>query len=87
MRIQAELRQADVAMRLKRPQSFVAKYENGERRVDVIEFIEIAEAVGFDPIEFLADFLSGVSPEDSSGQHGETGLGGTGVVISRPRTR
>ena len=41
--------------RLNRPQSFVAKYETGERRIDVVEFLEIAEAVGFDPSELIRE--------------------------------
>ena len=32
-----------------KPQSFVAKYEGGERRVDVVEFIEICKAIEADP--------------------------------------
>jgi hypothetical protein len=32
-----------------KPQSFVAKYESGERRVDVAEFITIARAIGENP--------------------------------------
>ncbi len=32
--------QAEVALVLGKPQSFVAKYENGERRIDVIEFVD-----------------------------------------------
>ena len=35
------------------PQSFVAKYEGGERRVDVVEFIEICKAVEADPNKLL----------------------------------
>ena len=57
-RIEASLKQQDVAARLDRPQSFVAKYENGERRLDVVEFIEVAEAIGFDPADFIRDFRS-----------------------------
>ena len=48
-RKKAGLTQAEVAERLNRPQSFVAKYEGGERRLDVIEFIQVARAVGLDP--------------------------------------
>ena len=51
-RIEANLKQQDVAARLDQPQSFVAKYESGERRLDVVEFIEVAEAIGFDPRRF-----------------------------------
>jgi transcriptional regulator with XRE-family HTH domain len=46
----AGLTQRDLAKRLRRPQSFVAKYEGGERRVDVVEFIEICKAIEVDPI-------------------------------------
>lgn len=53
----ADVTQDEVARRLNRPQSFVSKYENGERRVDVIEFLEISEAIGFDPIVFMRKIL------------------------------
>ncbi len=45
--------QASVAARLGRPQSFVAKYEGGERRLDVIEFLDVAAALGEDSGELL----------------------------------
>jgi hypothetical protein len=40
--------QRELADRLGKPQSFVAKVERGERRIDVIEFIAIAKAIGRD---------------------------------------
>ena len=52
-RKKAGLTQAELSSRLKRPQSFVSKYERGERRLDVIEFAEVAKAVGIDPVRFL----------------------------------
>ena len=42
-RIEAGLTQVDVAKHLKKPQSFVSKFESGERRVDVVELQHIAE--------------------------------------------
>lgn len=51
----AGLTQEEVAERLQRPQSFVWKMENGVRRVDVIEFLEIARAIGFNPLKFLTE--------------------------------
>lgn len=47
------LTQAQVAENLGRPQSFVAKYEGGERRLDVIEFLDVAEILNIDPCDFL----------------------------------
>lgn len=52
-RDEAGLTQEQVAQRLKRPQSFVAKYEAGERRIDVVEFLQIAEALRADPCAIL----------------------------------
>jgi transcriptional regulator with XRE-family HTH domain len=43
------LTQADVAAKMGRPQSFVSKYESGERRLDVVEFIHVCEALKVDP--------------------------------------
>ena len=57
MRRQAGLTQAAVAARLHRPTSFVGKYENGYRQLDVIEFLEVAAAIGFDPAGFLTSIL------------------------------
>ena len=45
----AGLTQQQVADKLGRPQSFVAKYENGERRLDVVEFLEIAKLLDAEP--------------------------------------
>jgi transcriptional regulator with XRE-family HTH domain len=47
--------QAVLAERLKRPQQFVSKFEGGERRLDVIEFMDIARALGLDWSEALAE--------------------------------
>jgi transcriptional regulator with XRE-family HTH domain len=49
----ADLTQVEVASRLGRPQSFVSKYENGERRLDVVEFLDIAKAVDFDVVKLI----------------------------------
>jgi|SRR5215213_2419520 len=37
-----------VAKKLRRYQSYVALLETGQRRLDVVEFMEIADAIGFD---------------------------------------
>ncbi|MGD9538395.1 MAG: helix-turn-helix domain-containing protein [Gammaproteobacteria bacterium] len=57
-----KLTQSDVAERLDRPQSFVAKYEGGERRLDVVEFVEVAEALETDPCALLSNLLYADEP-------------------------
>lgn len=52
-RRKAGLTQVDLARRLGRPQSFVSKFERGERRLDVVEFLDIAQVLAVDPSEFL----------------------------------
>ena len=44
---------AVVAERLAKPPSYVAKYEGGDRRLDVLEFIDVAAAIGFDPSKLI----------------------------------
>lgn len=50
-RERAGLTQEDVAKRLNRPQSYVSKYESGERRLDVIEFLTITRVLSVEPRE------------------------------------
>ena len=53
----AGLTQDEVAKRLARPQSFVAKYEGGERRLDVVEFIALARALEQDPLVLFRNLV------------------------------
>lgn len=48
------LTQVEVAESLNKPQSFVSKYESGERRLDVIEFIKVCKALRIDPATIIA---------------------------------
>lgn len=52
-REEAGLTQAEVAQRLRRVQSFVSKYELGERRLDVVDFIAVCDCLGVDPADLL----------------------------------
>jgi transcriptional regulator with XRE-family HTH domain len=58
----ADVRQQALAKRLGRPQSFVAKYEGGERRIDVVEFVTIVRALGADPVKLFGDYVAGARP-------------------------
>jgi transcriptional regulator with XRE-family HTH domain len=53
----AGLTQRQLASKLKRSNSFVWKIEAGERRVDLLEFVEIARCLNQDPLELFARLL------------------------------
>jgi transcriptional regulator with XRE-family HTH domain len=56
VRSQAGVTQAELARRLKLPQSFVSKYESGERRIDLVELRQICKALGISLVEFVRRF-------------------------------
>ena len=49
------LTQTELAKKLRQHQSFVARLESGQRRVDIIELLDIADALEFDPAKLIAD--------------------------------
>ena len=49
-----------LAERLGRPPSFVAKYEAGDRRLDLPEFVNIANALDSDPVALLRKYLRSI---------------------------
>jgi DNA-binding transcriptional regulator YiaG len=56
----ARLTQHELAKRLHKPQSFVAKYEGGERRIDVVEFVTVCQAIGADPAKLLKALIKAI---------------------------
>lgn len=56
LRTEAGLTQAEVAERLDRPQSFVSKFEAGQRRLDLIELRTLCGALGVDLLKFVKRF-------------------------------
>ena len=52
-RKEAGLTQSELASRLGKPQSYISKAERGERRIDVVEFIDLSQALGEDPPELI----------------------------------
>lgn len=51
------LTQESLARLINRPQSFISKSENGERRIDLIEFLEIMDALEMDPCEVVQSLI------------------------------
>jgi transcriptional regulator with XRE-family HTH domain len=64
-RTEAGLSQAQLAAKLGRPQSFVSKYERGDRRLDVVEFLDVSRALNLDATRVL---LAVDSEFDASGR-------------------
>jgi len=54
-RERAGLKQSDVAAKLGMPASYLSKIENGTRRLDVIELLQIAEALGVDAAKIVRE--------------------------------
>jgi transcriptional regulator with XRE-family HTH domain len=59
VRLDAGLRQTDVAKKLGKPQSFVSNYASGERRLDLLELQAVCEVVGIKVADFVGRFEEG----------------------------
>ena len=49
--------QVELAERLNKSQQYVSRYEGGERRIDLLEFIAIARALKLDPPQLLGQIV------------------------------
>lgn len=54
--------QQQLARKLSKPQSFVSAYERGQRRIDVLELIIIAQALGVDPTRIFRGIVTASAP-------------------------
>jgi transcriptional regulator with XRE-family HTH domain len=52
-RNESGLNQRDLAKKLKKPQSYVSKYEKGERRLDIVELLKITDSLNANPVEII----------------------------------
>jgi hypothetical protein len=52
-RLAAGLRQVDLSSAVSRPQSFIAKVEQGERKLDFIEVLDLCAAMKLDPVDLV----------------------------------
>ena len=85
------LRQVDVAGRLRAPQSFVSKYERGERRLDIIELLRVSRILHIDVCEILRqidlDMEESGAPVDILGRWGLSAHDLTRLVDDNPSLR
>lgn len=66
IRLEMGVRQAELANRLGRPQSFVSKYETGQRRLDLVELQEISKTLGTSLSTLVARFEASQHAEDDT---------------------
>lgn len=59
-RLSSGITQVELAKQLDKPQSYVSKYERGERRIDLPEFVELAEILGLDTTAFIEEYRKAV---------------------------
>jgi transcriptional regulator with XRE-family HTH domain len=52
-RQRAGIRQAVLAKQMKKQQNWISRLEKGDRRVDVCQFLQLADLIGFDAVEML----------------------------------
>ncbi len=77
IRTEAGLRQEDLARLLKQSQSFVSKYESGERRLDLLELRQICVALGLSLEKFARRF------EGSGNETKQTIPGSTKALLGK----
>jgi transcriptional regulator with XRE-family HTH domain len=68
-RLQAGMKQSELSARLGVPQSFVSKYETGERRLDFMEVRSICAALGL-PLAEFAERVEATQGQNDEGTHG-----------------
>jgi transcriptional regulator with XRE-family HTH domain len=56
IRIENNFTQLELAKKLNQPQSFISKYESGERRVDLVELKFICNGLGISLMDFIERF-------------------------------
>ncbi len=64
----AGLTQQALANKLNRRQSYVSKFELGERRLDVVEFLEVLRAIGLEPCTFLKRIQDALTSKSEKGK-------------------
>jgi transcriptional regulator with XRE-family HTH domain len=76
IRLDAGVKQSDLAEQLGHSQSFISKYESGEKRLDLLELRQICEALGTSLSEFVSRFeRSGDESKQTISKSAKTLLG------------
>jgi transcriptional regulator with XRE-family HTH domain len=60
-RLRAGITQKEMAIRVRKPQSFISNLERGQRRIDVVEFVMLATHLGADPKRLFARVMAGLA--------------------------
>lgn len=63
-----KLRQEDLASRVERDQSYISNIERGQRRVDLVEFFELSNAIGVDPVALFSKIAADIERNSDAAQ-------------------
>lgn len=66
-RVRLGVTQSELASRLNRPQSYISKYESCDRRIDIIELIDIIEAMGLTASETVHEYIRKLNTPSANG--------------------
>lgn len=56
-RMAAGLRQSDIAKETNRSQAYISKFEKGDLRLDVVDFVRVCQSIGCDPHKVLDEIF------------------------------
>ncbi len=56
-RVAAGLRQSDIAKETNRSQAYISKFEKGDLRLDVVDFVRVCQSIGCDPHKVLDEIF------------------------------
>lgn len=65
-RVKAGITQSELSERLGKPQSYVSKYEGGERRLDFVEVMEVIDALSVPPEHLFTAYKKSLTAISSS---------------------
>jgi transcriptional regulator with XRE-family HTH domain len=86
-RTQRGIPQTELAKRLKEHQNWISRLERGQRRVDVCEFLILAEKIGFDPIKALKKLVHAIAQPGPAPEIVSHGLSRRRRRAGRPQRR
>lgn len=65
IRVDNHLTQVELAEKIKKAQSYISKYESGQRKLDIFEIKEICDSLNMSLVEFVQKFEEDLANYDN----------------------